>query len=208
MNNRDSKRYSTAFTAGALLLRETDIAVASLRDFKDFMNGDEVLDVMVLPVNSESSRKRIAGEIVKRMKALPDFSFIDLFTKLDSRNKKLILFYAVCKHYTAILDFMIEVVVKKWNNIDLELKIEDYQNFLFIKMDFHPELLKITDKTKYKAAQVTLKMLKELGVLVDGKLSKQEFDINVLKAISLAGDNWFLDIVFLNNMEKEKIFEA
>jgi len=208
MNKVVSKKYSTAFTAGALLLGETEVAIESLSDFKDFMNGVEELDAMVLPINSESSRKRIAGEIVKRMKALPDYSFIDLFTKLDSKNKKLILFYAVCKHYTAILDFMIEVVVKKWNNIDLELTVEDYQNFLFLKMDFHPELLKITDKTKYKAAQVTLKMLKELGVLVDGILSKQEFDINVLKAISLAGDNWFLDIVFLNSMEKEKVFEA
>ena len=103
---------------------------------------------------------------------------------------------------------MIEVVVNKWNNIDLDISVADFQNFIFLKMDYHPELLRITDKTKYKAGQVALRILKEFGVLANGQLCKQECDIDTLKAISKVGDSWFLDLMFLNNMEKQKVSEA
>ena len=202
------KKYSTAFTAGALLLSETEVVINSLNNYDSFLKGEEDFDVMLLPINAESSRKRIGSEIIKRLKVLPDSSFIELFNNSDAINKKLILFYAVCKSYPVILDFIIEIVVNKWNNLDLELNVEDFQSFLFIKADYHPELTRITDKTKYKAGQVSIKMLKELGMHQKGKLQKQEFEIIVLKAFSSVGDAWFLDLLFLNSMEKENIFEA
>ena len=92
MNNKASSKYSIAFTVGALLLNETMVAMDSLNNSRDFFNSKEELNAMILPINSESSRKRISAEIVKRMRALPDYSFIDLFIKADEQSKKLILF--------------------------------------------------------------------------------------------------------------------
>lgn len=207
MNSSVYKKYSTAFTAGALLLSETEVAINSLSDYNNFLRGKEDLNVMILPINAESSRKRVGAEIIKRLRALPDSSFIDLFSYSNAENKKILLFYSICKYYPIILDFMIEVVLTKWNNLDVELTVEDFQNFLFLKMDYHPELVKITDKTKYKSGQVALKMLKELGMLVDGKLHRCEYSLSVMKAISKVGDTWFLDIIFLNNMEKENLLK-
>lgn len=201
----NNAKYKTGFTSGALLFDDSNAAINSISDELDFINGEENIDDQVLVMNSEASKKRIRIEIEKRLRALENPTMISLFKTTDETNKKLILFYAACKLYPLLSDFMLEVVLNKWYNMDYELTTDDFQNFIYHKSDNHPELLEITDNTKYKLSQVTIKMLKELGLLKDFKLQKIEFDTHILKEIAKSGDLWFLELIFLNKMERNEI---
>lgn len=198
-------KYSTAFTAGALLLRETEAFISEIKDFEAFLNGTENIDINVIPVNSESSKKRLKNEIEKRLLAIDNENILRQFSSYDKSGKNLIIFYGICKYYPIIKNFMLEVVLKKWQNIDIELEINDLSNFIYRKRDFHPELEKITDKTIHKCGQVVLKMLKDLGLLSKNKLHKTIVNNEVLKNIVSTGDSWFLDVILLNETEKQEI---
>ncbi|WP_445908280.1 BrxA family protein [Yeosuana sp.] len=198
-------KYSTAFTAGALLLRETEAYISAISSMKDFFDGHESIDHNVIPVNAESSKKRLKHEIEKRVLAINNERLLDSFLTLDKHGKNLILFYGICKHYPIIKHFMLEVVLKKWQNLDYELEVTDFTNFLYRKMDFHPELLKITEKSIYKCGQVALKMLIDLGMLHKNKIQKTVLSNSILKECANAGDQWFLDILLLSEIEKQEI---
>lgn len=200
-----SNNYSTAFTAGALLLRETEAFITEIKDFEAFLNGHENIDSNILPVNSESSKRRLKNEIEKRLLAIDNENLLHQFSYYDKNGKNLILFYGICKCYPLIKHFMLEVVLSKWHNIDVELDVNDLSNFIYRKRDFHPELEKITDKTISKCGQVVLKMLKDLGLLNKNKLHKIIVNKEVLKNIVSIGDNWFLDVILLNETEKQEI---
>lgn len=207
MINSTSK-YSTAFTAGALLLKECNSYIGAISNVDDFLLGKEIIDQNILPINSESSRKRVKNELDKRLKSLDDRRLFITFLETDEINKKLILFYSIVRTYKIIADFMIEVVLNKWYNFDLNISVDDFQDFIFQKEDTHPELLKITDKTKYKISQVAIKMLKELELVVDGNLRKVYFDKTILKGIAQNGDGWLLETLFFNEEEQKEILEA
>ncbi len=100
---------------------------------------------------------------------------------------------------------MLEAVLNKWQNLDIDLEVNDFSNFIYRKIDFHPELEKITDKTIYKCGQVVLKMMKDLGMLNHNKLQKMSINNAVIKNIVSSGDNWFLDVLLLNETEKQEI---
>lgn len=198
-------KYSTAFTAGELLLRETEAFITEIKNFEAFLRGEENIDSNVIPVNSESSKKRLKNEIEKRLLAIDNENLLHQFSSYDKNGKNLILFYGICKCYPIIKHFMLEMVLSKWKNLDIELEVNDLSNFIYRKRDFHPELEKITDKTIYKCGQVVLKMLKDLGLQNKNKLQKIIVNKEVLKNIVLIGDNWFLDVILLNETEKQEI---
>ncbi|SEF86173.1 BrxA family protein [Flavobacterium urumqiense] len=201
----DKIKYSTAFTAGALLLRETEAFVAEIKDYDAFLDGSENIDFSVIPVNAESSKKRLKHEIEKRLFAINNGNLLNQFLTSDKSGKNTILFYGICKCYPIIRHFMLEGVLNKWKNLDFELEINDFSNFIYRKMDFHPELAKITDKTVYKCGQVVLKMLKDLGMLNKNKLQKIAINNAVLGNIISTGDSWFLDVILLSESEKQGI---
>lgn len=198
-------KYSTAFTAGALLLRENEAFINEINDFEAFLSGNENIDSNVIPVNAESSKKRLKNEIEKRLLAINNENLLNQFSALDKNGKNTMLFYGICKCYPVIKHFMLEAVLNKWQNLDVELEVNDFSNFIYRKMDFHPELEKITDKTIYKCGQVVLKMLKDLGIVNHNKLQKIMLNNDVLKNIVAIGDNWFLDVMLLNETEKQEI---
>lgn len=201
----DKKKYNTGFTSGALLYKEAPFVINAIDDIKEFLSGNEELKQEFLPHNSEASRKRIKHELEKRLRAVNDFDIVQLFKLSDETSRKLILFYAACKLYNLLADFMLEIVLYKWNNIDLEISTDDFQNFLYKKTGNHDELLKISEVSRYKLSQVAIKMLKQLGLIQKGKLRRIEFDETVLKAIAKNGDTWFLEAIFLKDHELKEL---
>ena len=198
-------KYSTAFTAGALLLRETEAFIMAINSINDFLDGNENIDFNVIVVNAESSKKRLKHEIEKRLLALNNENLISQFPNSDKNSKKIILFYGICKCYPIIKHFMLEVVLNKWQNLDYELEVSDFINFLYRKMDFHPELEKITEKSIYKCGQVAIKMLIDLGMVNKNKTQKIAIDSGVISECNKVGDNWFMDVLLLNDIEKQGI---
>jgi hypothetical protein len=206
MDNRNAK-YSLGFTSGSLLFKEAEAFISNIKDETDFIKGDEDIDRKIIPLNSESSQKRIKRELDNRLRGLQSPELILQYKTSDEANKKLILFYSACKVYPIISDFMLEVVLNKWYNLDIELSTDDFQNFLYRKMDNHPELLKITERTRTELSNVTLRMLRELGLTKNKNLQKLYFDSHVLKNIVRNGDSWFLEILLLSEAERNEIIE-
>lgn len=198
-------KYSTAFTAGALLSRETEALIGSIINIEEFIQGKEKVDYNVIPVNAESSKKRLKSEIEKRLRALNNPTLIGRFTTANNSNKNVILFYGICKSYPIIKHFMLEVVLNKWQNLDTDIAVTDFINFLYRKMDYHSELEKITEKSIYKCGQVVIKMLIDLGMVTKNKIQKIDIDASIIKECNLVGDNWFMDVVLLNDLEKHEI---
>jgi hypothetical protein len=198
-------KYSTAFTAGALLTRETEAFISAINNIDNFLEGNETIDFNVIPVNAESSKKRLKNEIEKRLLALNNENLINQFSASDINSKNLILFYGICKCYPIIKHFMLEIVLNKWQNLDFELEVSDFKNFLYRKMDFHPELEKITEKSIYKCGQVIIKMLVDLGMVNKNKIQKIQISNSVISECNTVGDHWYMDVLLLNDIEKQEI---
>jgi hypothetical protein len=198
-------KYSTAFTAGALLTRETEAFISAINNIDNFLEGNETIDFNVIPVNAESSKKRLKHEIEKRLLALNNENLINQFSVSDINSKNLILFYGICKCYPIIKHFMLEIVLNKWQNLDFELEVSDFKNFLYRKMDFHPELEKITEKSINKCGQVIIKMLVDLGMVNKNKIQKIQISNSVISECNKVGDHWYMDVLLLNDIEKQEI---
>jgi hypothetical protein len=202
-----TNRFSTAFSAGSLLLKEADAIIRYIRDASTFMQGGESVPYNVIPVNSEASQKRLGREIEKRLRNLRDPQFIHFYLDGNNDDKRIILFYAACKTYHLITDFMIETVLDKWYHMDYDLGVEDFKSYLYRQIDKHQELESLSLITIKKLAQNVLRMLAELGLLKDGKLSKNLHNPIVLKLIVSNGDRWFPEVLLLNETERNDITE-
>ena len=100
---------------------------------------------------------------------------------------------------------MLEIVLNKWQNLDYELEVSDFKNFLYRKMDFHTELEKITEKSIYKCGQVAVKMLIDLGMVNKNKIQKTLINNSVISECNKVGDLWYMDVLLLNDIEKQEI---
>lgn len=204
VGNKKNK-YSTAFSSGSLLFKESEAIINNISDPESFMKGEEIIDYSHIPINSEASKKRMGGEVTKRLKKLEDPQFIDLYITGSTQDKLLMLFYAACRTYRLISDFMLQTVLRKWHNMDIEVSTDDFKNFLYAHMERHPELENLTTLTIKNRSSTVIRMLKELGLIKDGKLSKNEYNPAILKRIVANGDAWFLEILLLNQQERDEI---
>lgn len=202
---KKTNKYYTGFSSGSLLFKETDPIISNVSHAEDFIAGDELGNYRAILVNSEASQKRLLREINKRFQAIENPDFIRLYQGSNDDGKLLILFYAACKTYSMIADFMIETVLAKWYRMDYELTTYDYQNFLYQQMEKIPEIENLSPYTMQKLAQVVIRMLNELGMLQENKLQKIDFNPQLLEAIVINGDAWFLEVLLLSDVERQEI---
>lgn len=198
-------KYNTGFSTGSLLFKESEAIISNIQNAGSFLARDEVIPFNIIPVNSESSQKRLHREVTKRLKSLNNPMFIDLYQIGNKEDKLLILFYAACKLYQVIADFMLDTVLSKWYNMDKEVTAFDFQSFLYKQMDSHPELENLTPNTLKKLSQVVMRMLSELGMQKNNTLYKVAFNQRVLEAIVTNGDSWYLEVLLLNENERQEI---
>ncbi|UBB90912.1 DUF1819 family protein [Candidatus Kaistella beijingensis] len=189
--------YNLGFTAGALLYSEAKIYVENISDFTDFLDGTENVNQLVIPTNSESSKKRIKSELDKRLKNL-QIHYLHAFQSLSVVDQKIILFLAICKTYTIIAEFALEVVYQKWKTFDYDLQTYDFQYFLSQKLSVE-EIDKISENTRYKLSQVAIKIFKEVGIYSKEKIIAVEPSYDLMRIISENNEQWFLNCLMLNS---------
>jgi len=195
--------YSVSYTAGALLFEESEAVINSIDQIEKISSPGFQIDKKLLPTNSETSRIRISTELKKRFVAVKEIEVWKYYR--IAKEKRIILFYALCKAYPILLDFMTEVVLLKWRNLDKELSKEEFLNFIYRKFDSHPELDKYSENTLNKVATRSIRILKEVGILNNGILKKPYHDLGVWNLFNEIGEVWFLEIMFLSEMERKKL---
>ncbi|WP_313262699.1 BrxA family protein [Sphingobacterium multivorum] len=192
--------YNLAFTAGALLYNESLLYVRAIEDIASYYSGEAVVNSEVLITNAESSRKRIKSELDKRFKQV-DPTYLSKFLELSESDQRVILFLTICKTYSIITEFSLEVVYKKWLNYDNELGTYDFRYFLSSKLT-EEELNNISTQSQYKLAQVAVKMYKDVGLYREKQLIPLQPSNDLINLIKNNRDEWFFHCILFTKAEE------
>lgn len=133
----------------------------------------------------------------------------ELLSNGDLNEQQKIAFLAVCKTYTFIRDFVVEVLREKYLVYDFEITEGDYCSFYRQKVEQHPEMESLTEETEKKVRQVLFKILEQAGIIDSVKtksLQGQIVDEVVLKTIINDHSDW-LKIFFLSERDIETLQE-
>jgi len=196
-------KYSASFTAGALMRNETLSIIRSLLDGLD----PEEVNPDVLDVNSIRGRRRKTSEILKRLEATDRTVWQDL-PEQTARAQHMALYYCCLKAYHLVFDFHMDVVLSTWRSSDQALQPYDVQRFLEQRADSHPEVDTWSESTWEKIRQVLLKMLREAGLLADGRLRPVALPDGFWHRFVHVGDIWFLEAAFLNKPRRSAILQS
>lgn len=190
-------KYASAFTATALLFNEFAAAKESLLS-DDFTRQlkDEVLENTRLGIKTQSARKRISQEMIKRH-ASASPGFWPFFFERPEEEQKLALFFLCLKTYGLMLDYHLEVSLKRWKAKSEQLDTFDLQMRLDEIASTHPEVDAWSASTKTKTITVYLRTLTEAGLLKAGRLQKpQRISPDFWQYFIRCGESWFLEACF------------
>lgn len=180
----NTSKYSLSFTTGAALIRESIVVAGLYVELRDWPAVRcKVLLGNAFQSRTESTLKKLYGEVSRRLKLLTDDQLRLLATGSESQAKALV-WLAICRQYKFIHDFTIEVAVPHYEAARFLLTHEDYDAFFNAKAEWHDNLDCASRQTKSKARQVFFKMLKECGLVDDGNgLQHQKLDEQLTKMI-------------------------
>lgn len=196
MNMLESK-YSAAFTAAALLYEEHLRMGAMLlgANFEESI-GHEVANNTILGIKTEAGRKRTVQEIKKRYAEAPE-GFWNFFFSIPEAEQRLALFFLCLKTYPLMLDYHVEVTLKKWRSLSLELELIDLQMRLDEIEATNPEVADWSESTKRKTLTVYTRVLREAGLYKDGQLVKPSaISADFWAYFAQIGEAWFIEACF------------
>jgi hypothetical protein len=161
-----SDNYSMSFTTGGLFIRESLVLTKMYLGFGDWdLTRDKAIEDNQLQVRTISSRKRLFREISARLKTFSNAE-IEFFLESSPQDQAYLLWLAVCRRYTFIADFSVEVLRERYITLKNDLTYEDFDSFFNRKSEWHLELDKIAPSTRNKLRQVLFKMLREADLLM------------------------------------------
>jgi len=160
--------YTLSFTAASLRLNESiKVAeAASELGITDY-NDERLSNFAFTSVNKETSRREYR-EIRKRLETLTNDQ-LDILIHGDLISQKQIAFLAVCKFYSIIRDFVIEVIRDKTLVFNYQINESDFTTFVNSKTQLHPELEEFSERTLKKAHQVMIRILEQAGIINNAK---------------------------------------
>lgn len=164
------KKYVLSFTAGALMLHES-VRVAEV--YSELKNWEEVRRTSgennVLSARTARSSARLVSEVVSRIRLLEP-ELLALLVSGTMQEKRQVLWLAICRRYTFIADFAVEVLREHLLNLRLKVTWDDFNNFFQRKAEWHPELEALKQVTVQKARGSLFKILRE-AELIDEEFS-------------------------------------
>jgi len=163
----DTKK-KLSLTLRPAMIHENLIIAEEYNKFKDWTQvREEVLGNNLLQARTESTLKTIYGEVSKRLMNLTDDE-LALMTESEADVKHLV-WLAICRQYLFTYQFAVEVLAEYFDKSRFQLFTEDYIAFLNAKAEWHSNLDKITEKSRYKAQQIMFKMLVECDLITKEK---------------------------------------
>lgn len=192
-----TSRYSASFIATALLyfehLRMKDILLSTQFDA---LIDQEVEQNQYLSIKTRSSRKRTIQEIKKRYAVAPN-DFWPFFFQRNEAEQKIALLFLCLKTYPLMMDFQVEVVLKKWREMSRQIETIDLQMRLDEIASNHPEVDEWTEATKTKAITVYIRTLTEAGLLKKGQLlAPTGIESDFWTYFIQNGESWLLNVCF------------
>jgi hypothetical protein len=197
-----SIKYDFSFTASSLRLNEMLYVTDA------HQKGVEVDYTNVLGGGKSSTGKRMLSEFKKRISHLTPLQ-IEVLLNSDLISQKQLTLVSICKSYSFIKEFIIEVVREKVLVYDYQISDGDYISFYRRKFDLHEEMDSLTELTEKKIKQVTFKILEQAGLIDDIKnriIQPQIIDYKLMKALVQDNPNW-LKVLLVSDMDIQRAKE-
>jgi hypothetical protein len=197
-----TNKYDFSFTASSLRLNEMILVARACHD------GVEVDYTNELGGGKSSTGKRMLSEFKKRISHLTPAQ-LDVLLNSDLVTQKQLTLVSVCKPYSFIREFIVEVVREKVLVYDYQITDGDYISFYRRKFDLHEEMDSLTELTEKKIKQVTFKILEQAGLINDIKnriIQPQIIDYKLIKALVQDNPNW-LKVLLVSDTDIQRAKE-
>jgi BrxA len=189
-----ASRYSLSFTAASLrpeLARVVAEAYLACGDWQETRR--RVLDDNLLQTRSRGSAFRMEGEVRQRLQTLTPEQ-LTILAEAPSDSRHAVAWLSVLKLNTFVFNFAAGTLRAKIEAHDVVVRPSDYEEFIASESVAHPEVLDLTPVTKAKIRQVLFKMLREAGILGEGRddfdLQRALLPADVLRAVVSDDRRW------------------
>lgn len=194
MNTDTSNPYNLSFRACSLRPELARTVAECYLEEEDWAGATErILATNALQTRSESTLVRLEREMRQRISTLTHRQ-IEILAQSPAEDRAAMAWLAACKRLAFVRDFTVEVLREKIEVRNYTLLPSDYENFVKAKALEHPELSSMNETTTNKVRQITLRMLKEAGILAEengqGILSRPVLSFDVRQAIETDDARW------------------
>lgn len=167
MNTDLDNTYNLNFRACSLRPELARIVAECYLQEEDWaLVTERILATNALQTRSESTLVRLEREMRQRLSTLTHRQ-IEILAHAPTEDRAAMTWLATCKRFAFVRDFTVEVLREKIEVQNTALLPSDYENFIAVKTLEHPQLASMKEVTADKVRQVTLRMLKEVGILTE-----------------------------------------
>ena len=200
--------YTAAFTGCSFMMYEMNrlLPLFQAENSQELL-VKEIEENNVLMVNAVASRKKYISELNRRFQAVPPSFWTD-YKKMDENAQRLAIFFVLLSTYRIVLDFHLNVGLKKWNSIDQHVHYDDVAMELS-QIAANDEFVDSwSDNTKKRVVSAYLTFINQAG-LYDKKTLELHKPVNVSDLdyayYVQTGREWFLEACLLQPYEIERI---
>lgn len=199
--------YSASFTGAAILFSDMNVAVRMLLE-DDSPETIKMLktDASYIQIKSETARRRVTAEFVKRFRAVPK-AFWTRYVELPENEQRLALLYVVLKTYQLLFEFQINLAIPKYNSPDRVLTKNEVSmalNEIASKDEFVDSW---SAETRDRASSQYLTILRQSGLVSEstGELQNPNLSDKALLWYIQSGEVWFLQACFFPGYKIEQL---
>ena len=190
-----------------MLFSEMNVAVQMLLED----NSPETIkklktDANYIQIKSETARRRVTAEFVKRFNAVPR-SFWERYVSLNENEQRLALLYVILKTYQILFEFQINLVIPKYNSPDRVLTKNDV-NMALNEIASQDEFVDSwTEETRDRVSSQYLTILRQSGLINDvtKELQTPEVADSGLVWYVQTGEVWFLQACLFPGYKIEQL---
>ena len=163
-------------------------------------------DASYIQIKSETARRRVTAEFVKRFRAVPK-SFWTRYMELPENEQRLALLYVVLKTYQLLFEFQINLAIPKYNSPDRILTKNEVSmalNEIASKDEFVDSW---SAETRDRASSQYLTILRQSGLVSEstGELQSPNLQDEALLWYIQSGEVWFLQACFFPGYKIEQL---
>ncbi len=178
-----------SFTTGGLFHQESVKVASFYLEVGDWnVTRDDVIRQNLLQARALNTSKRVCQEVISRLKTL-SLNELQFLVQTNRQDQGYLLWLAICRRYTFIAEFAVEVMQERFISLKTDLNAVDFDAFYNRKSEWHQELDHLQPSTRGKLRQVLFKMLKEADLLTEKHIITPALPSPELQAlISQAGE--------------------
>lgn len=201
---KENSPYSAAFTGCSFMMYEMNrMLPLFLADNSEELLLQEMENNQVLLLNSQASRKKYIRELKRRFEAVPRTFWLE-YQNMSEAAQQLAIFYVLLSTYRLVLDFHLNVTVKKWNSVDPHIYLDDVAMELSQIAAHDAFVDSWSDNTKNRVVSAYLTFMDQAGLF-----ERKSFELH--KAVGVTdneyayyvqiGQEWFLEACLLHPYE-------